>query len=728
MAVDLDSAGNLLVAGGIGQITYLNVFDSSGNRTLEYTDDTALVDAVFDNTGSIRVLYQANDPAAGSSHPAVATISVDGSTRTVVEYATPEYVIPVQLLVDPGGNTVISGRSSSAAVYVDWFVMEGDTQGNILWSDVYNATTINDEFVSNWEQGIALDEFGNVLVTGSAGPDFSIGRNRVLSSVALKYDGVDGTRKYEHVDQSRMGFGLTLASSGDSFFVMTETRNRITKIVDITDSNDNTAPQAGADQLAAVLTGATAGFGEAWYRDDNGDRRFELRVYNATPGAYDVIVSGRVVAQIIVNAKRVGKLEMRDGTGGGNRLSFPPNWPAVSVGTAVQIGNLYSGSLAVEGEDSRIEENATVRLVGANGEYLGSEYEAEQEDGNVTVRRFELHVRNLTPSQQFAFQINGQMVQTITTDALGNANLQYSDRTRPGFTAFPAGFPAITDGTQIAIGTVFSGAYATAPITQAPITDGGDHLHLSLFGTGTMQGQAIYEAVPGVGGAVRREFKVELWNGTPGVSIPVNVGDQLVGSILINGKGYGKLVFEDGSVEKPFPANWPGASVDTILTVGSALTGAFTGVGQTLSPLEDNAREAYELDQTLGLQALSTMYENWGGRGEKWLRGKGSSWYFITPEGTLYRWDGKAGANGQKVAVLDDSLHANPELLHEAEAPEVTGADDRLVRAEATKLDRELNLTSAAPTTTNWGGLAEKWFRGTGQKWYFMTPDGTLTR
>lgn len=485
---------------------------------------------------------------------------------------------------------------------------------------------------------------------------------------------------------------------------------------------------SGSNQLAAVLTGATGGFGQAEYKDDNGDRRFEVRVYNATPGSYDVTVGGQVVAQINVSANRVGKLEMRDGSGGGGRIQFPQNWPAVSAGTSVQIGNIYSGSLAVEGEDSRIAENATVRLVGANGEYLESEYEAEQEDGNITVRRFELHIRNLTPLQQFAFQINGQTVGSVTTDALGNANLQYSDRARPGYSAFPAGFPAITDGTQIAIGAVFSGVYTSTPVTQVPITDGGDHLHLNLFGTGTMKGQAVYEAVPGVGGVVRRQFKVELWNGTPGTSVPVNVGGQQVGTILINSKGYGKLAFEDGSVEKPFPANWPGASVDTIVTVGSALTGAFTGVGQTLSPLEDNAREAYELDQTLGLQALSTMYENWGGRGEKWLKGKGTSWYFITPDGSFYRWDGKAGANGQRIAVLDDSLHARPELLHEAEAPEVIGTDDRLVRAEAAELDRELNLSSAAASTTNWGGLAEKWFRGNAQKWYFITPDGTLTR
>lgn len=487
---------------------------------------------------------------------------------------------------------------------------------------------------------------------------------------------------------------------------------------------------SGSNQLATVLTGTAGGFGEAEYRDNNGDRSFELRVYNAAPGNYNVTVGGQVVAQLNVSSRRIGKLEMRDGSGGGNsgRLTFPQNWPAVTPGTQVQIGSMYTGSLQLKGEDGRIAENVTVRLTGATGELLESEYEAEQEDGSITIRRFELHLRNLAPAQQFALQINGQAAGFVTTDALGSATVQYSDRSRPGYSPFPAGFPAITDGSQIVVGTALSGSYSGTPVTQVPITDGGDHLHLPLFGTGAMQGQAVYEAVPGVGGELRRQFKVEVWNGTPGAVIPVQVGGQATGTILINSKGYGKLAFEDGSAEKPFPANWPGAGVDTIVTVGSSLTGAFTGAGQTLSPLEDNAGEVYELDQTLGLQATSTLYENWGGRGEKWLKGKGASWYFVTPDGSFYRWDGKPGANGQRVAVLDDSVHARPELLHEAEAPEVTGTDDRLVRAAAAKLDRELNLTSAVASTTNWGGLAEKWFRGNGQKWYFMTPDGTLTR
>jgi predicted RND superfamily exporter protein len=50
----------------------------------------------------------------------------------------------------------------------------------------------------------------------------------------------------------------------------------------------------------------------------------------------------------------------------------------------------------------------------------------------------------------------------------------------------------------------------------------------------------------------------------------------------------------------------------------------------------------------LGLYLTPNQHENWGLRGEKWLRGwrylggKGNeeAWYYITPEGDLYRWNG----------------------------------------------------------------------------------------
>jgi predicted RND superfamily exporter protein len=49
---------------------------------------------------------------------------------------------------------------------------------------------------------------------------------------------------------------------------------------------------------------------------------------------------------------------------------------------------------------------------------------------------------------------------------------------------------------------------------------------------------------------------------------------------------------------------------------------------------------------TLGLYTIADakgqpiFYENWGGKSEKWLKGSGGHWYYITPEGDLFRWNG----------------------------------------------------------------------------------------
>ena len=58
----------------------------------------------------------------------------------------------------------------------------------------------------------------------------------------------------------------------------------------------------------------------------------------------------------------------------------------------------------------------------------------------------------------------------------------------------------------------------------------------------------------------------------------------------------------------------------------------------------------------LGLQLTANDYEDWGGRGEKWLRGD-EGWYFILPDGSLHRWNGKSGANGPYVENLGSEVH-----------------------------------------------------------------------
>ena len=41
-----------------------------------------------------------------------------------------------------------------------------------------------------------------------------------------------------------------------------------------------------------------------------------------------------------------------------------------------------------------------------------------------------------------------------------------------------------------------------------------------------------------------------------------------------------------------------------------------------------------------GLYATGNFFEDWGGKKEKWLRGDGKQWFYITPDGNLYKWEG----------------------------------------------------------------------------------------
>jgi hypothetical protein len=110
----------------------------------------------------------------------------------------------------------------------------------------------------------------------------------------------------------------------------------------------------------------------------------------------------------------------------------------LTAGASAQI----AGSLKVEGEDDRIAANLSVRVVSAQGEVLESEYEVEQE-GAQQRREFELKLYNLTPNTDYAVTIGGAAAGTIRTNAIGTAAWRYSDRSKVGYTAFPASFPAI---------------------------------------------------------------------------------------------------------------------------------------------------------------------------------------------------------------------------------------------------------------------------------------------
>jgi hypothetical protein len=75
----------------------------------------------------------------------------------------------------------------------------------------------------------------------------------------------------------------------------------------------------------------------------------------------------------------------------------------------------------------------------------------------------------------------------------------------------------------------------------------------------------------------------------------------------------------------------------------------------------------YHLDQTLGLGfAGGNEYLNWGGRNEKWITSTSGTWYYITPDGKLYRSLGGSLASDPVVEQLSIADYTNTALLHSA--------------------------------------------------------------
>jgi hypothetical protein len=178
----------------------------------------------------------------------------------------------------------------------------------------------------------------------------------------------------------------------------------------------------------------------------------------------------------------------------------------------------------------------------------------------------------------------------------------------------------------------------------------------------------------------------------------------------------------------------------------------------------------WHLRNSLGLRQAASYSENWGGRGEKWIRGDSNFSYFITPTGGLYRWDYRTvklptvKVTGVLIATLSPDVHKNPRLLTDAvqtsipvsvsvsggtlnittevgyqqpfvvrvHATDGVAATTRIIQvdraaAAAVRIDQELGLSiKAANASFNWGGRNEKWLAGSDGQWYFITADGTL--
>jgi len=145
------------------------------------------------------------------------------------------------------------------------------------------------------------------------------------------------------------------------------------------------------------------------------------------------------------------------------------------------------------------------------------------------------------------------------------------------------------------------------------------------------------------------------------------------------------------------------------------------------------ACRALNMDETHGFRSSGDYNTNWGGRGEKWFIDSDRNWYFILPNGAVHAWNRASNPiDGELLGTLSADFHTLPSLLHAAEAPEggcgVEQADAETAAARAFAWDQEYGFEYSGNYAVNWGGLGEKWIVDGNRSWYYITPDGGLTK
>jgi V8-like Glu-specific endopeptidase len=79
------------------------------------------------------------------------------------------------------------------------------------------------------------------------------------------------------------------------------------------------------------------------------------------------------------------------------------------------------------------------------------------------------------------------------------------------------------------------------------------------------------------------------------------------------------------------------------------------------------ASEAASLDSSYQFSSNGSYSQDWAGENEKWFTNVSNNWFYILPNGVVYRWQvGTRPLEGTLVGELDATYWANPELLHDA--------------------------------------------------------------
>lgn len=116
-----------------------------------------------------------------------------------------------QIVCDNSGGAYITGYGD---LYFDWYTFKVDGSGVMLWSQVYDEHTGNDEI----PKMMIKDEYDNIYITGQGGPWPGYFWLSLVQMVTIKYTPA-GVEEWValHTDYSNTGSALCLASDNSIF-------------------------------------------------------------------------------------------------------------------------------------------------------------------------------------------------------------------------------------------------------------------------------------------------------------------------------------------------------------------------------------------------------------------------------------------------------------------------------------------------------------------------------
>lgn len=271
-AIAVDESGNVYVTGSSdgGQNTYFDYttikYNSEGVELWEARYSTpnsfsadAAVDLAVDNNGSV---YVTGTISNGDNYDfCTVKYNSDGIEQWVRIYNGPgdghEYV--VAMAIDGESNVYITGYSNGiqgVGSQYDYATIKYNANGDQLWAERYDGPIgINCNFGDN-PTAIAIDNWGNVYVTGFSEEDSSIFS---FSYATVKYgsNGIEQwVRRYGHSSESYDNRATSISIDNDGNIYVTGRSDDINTIVDFATIKYNAD---GTEQWVQRYTGPYQG-------------------------------------------------------------------------------------------------------------------------------------------------------------------------------------------------------------------------------------------------------------------------------------------------------------------------------------------------------------------------------------------------------------------------------------------------------------------------------------